>query len=652
MRQVSQAALARLARKRIAALSCALLVVFGVLGVRLVQLQAFDGAHYEDLALSQRLNRLTLAAQRGSIFDRHGRDLALSVDAPTVWANPRVVRDPKYYAAQLAPVVGVDEATLRRRLGDRDRQFVYVARQVDDETARHVRALDLPGVAFINEPTRKYPAGNVAAPLVGKVGGEGTGLGGLEYEYEDTLKGRPGEIVAERDSRGREIPRTVRSDQPARRGTDITLTIDEALQFQTERSLVDQVASTGARGGMAIVMDLKSGDVLAMSTALGPENGQPARPAGAADRNRPLTDIFEPGSTNKVITIAASLEAKRIGPYTEIEVPDALAVGPATYHDDHTHPTQMMSTTDILRESSNVGTIKIAQDLGKDRLNAALHAFGLGEKTPIQFPGQEAGILLDPSEYYSTGIASVPIGYGVAVTAQQMLDVYATIANRGTTVPPRLVESTIDADGKREQNPLTPGRRVVSETTALTVNDMLTKVVSGGTGACAAIPGYTVAGKTGTSRKPLESGGYSSKHMASFIGYAPAEAPRVATIVVLDAPEGNQIYGGRAAAPVFAEVTGFALRMLRVPPPNGGSGQFLEATQTAQADQADCTVPHGEALAQRLAAKAQAAQQAAQAKEVQGAASPKNATDAGGAGAANQGGTGPAGTLPATPANQ
>ncbi|MDQ1519404.1 MAG: hypothetical protein QOI55_477, partial [Actinomycetota bacterium] len=539
-RRTSARVLARLARRRITAVSVALLVVFAVLGGRLVQLQALSGGRYERLALAQRLGRVTLPAARGSIFDRHGRDLALSVDAPTVWANPRVVGDPHYAAAQLAPVVGVDEATLEHRLSDRKFQFVYIARRVDGATAAQVKALRLPGVAFMNEPARHYPAGTLAGPIIGKVGTEDTGLAGVEYAYESVLEGKPGEIVSERDVRGREIPRTVRRERPARRGTDLVLTIDEALQYQSERSLVDQVAASGAKAGMAVVVDIKTGDILSMVTALGPSNGQPARPANANERNRPLTDLFEPGSTNKVITIATALEDKLIGPQTPFQVPDHIAVGGANYQDDHAHAMQTWSPTDIMRESSNVGTIMIAKQLdaagqGPERLDTALRAFGLGETTAVEFPGQPQGLLLKPNDYYSTGMASVPIGYGVSVSAQQMLDVYTTIANRGVTVPPRLVQATIDGTGTQQPRPLARGHRVVSDATARTVTDMLTQVVSGGTGACAAIPGYTVSGKTGTSRKPLNTGGYSKQTMASFIGFAPAEAPRVATIVVLDA---------------------------------------------------------------------------------------------------------------------
>jgi cell division protein FtsI (penicillin-binding protein 3) len=628
-------------------LSIALLLAFSVLSVRLVQLQALSGGQYEKLALAQRLDRVTLPAARGSIFDREGRGLALSIDAPTAWANPRVVTDPKYYAAQLAPLVNVDQATLERRLGDRNRQFVYIARRLDDETAARIRALHLPGVAFIDEPDRQYPAGSLAAPVVGMVGSEGTGLGGLEHEYESVLAGKPGEVVSERDVQGREIPRTVRKQVPARRGTDLVLTIDESLQYRAEHTLVDQVAASGAKGGMAVVLDVHTGDVLAMATALGASAGQPARAAASADNNRPLTSVFEPGSTNKVITIATAIQDGIVTPGTWFTVAPTYTVGGHTYRDDdHPPGNARWTTADIVRESSNVGTIQIANRLGKERLDAALRAFGLGQKTALRFPGQTAGLLLPTDRYYATGLASAAIGYGVSVSAQQMLDVYATIANGGTTVPPRLVQATIDAKGVQHSLPTQTGTRVVSDATANAVTQMLTGVVSGGTGACAAIPGYTVAGKTGTSRKALDTGGYSDKYMASFVGYAPAEAPRIATIVVLDEP--RQIYGGRAAAPAFSEITSFALQLLRVAPPAGDSGQFAQAQATAQAQHADCSVPHGAALARVVAAQAQRAQQ-----QAQSAAAAARAAKTGTSGNPAKAATATAaGTLPATSANQ
>jgi cell division protein FtsI (penicillin-binding protein 3) len=606
-RRAAAVALARLGRRRITALSLALLLAFSVIAVRLVQLQALSGSHYQQLALAQRLDKVVLPAERGSIFDREGRDLALSVEQPTIWANPRVVTDPAYEAAKLAPLVGVREATLQARLSQHNLQFVYIARRVDDNVAARVKALQLPGVAFYDEPRREYPAGSVAAPLLGLVGTDDTGLAGLEAEYNSILQGKPGEIVSERDVDGREIPRTVRREVPAQRGTDLMLTIDEALQYQAEHSLVDQVAATSAQGGMAVIIDTQTGNILAMATAVGPSPGQPAHAASALYRNRPLTDVFEPGSTNKVITISTAIQDGVVKPTQTFAVPDHITIGGQTYWDDERHPTQLWTTTDILRESSNVGTIMIAEQLGKARLNTALRAFGLGRPTSAQFPGQASGLLLDPSHYYSTGLSSGAIGYGVAVSAQQMLDVYATVANDGVTRPPRLVGATIGADGRQHAMPVPPGTRVLEPWTAGAMTSMLTQVVANGTGACAAIPGYTVAGKTGTSRKPLATGGYTAgRTMASFIGFAPAEAPRIAAIVVLDQPA--TVYGAVAAAPVFSEIAGSALRLLRVPPPTANDPQFMQAQATANASHSNCSVPHGGALMNLLAAKAHEAQ--------------------------------------------
>jgi cell division protein FtsI (penicillin-binding protein 3) len=638
-RRAAAAALARLGRQRITGLSLALLLAFSVIGIRLVQLQAVSGKHYQELALAQRLDKVVLPAERGSIYDREGRDLALSIEQPTIWANPREVTDPAYEAAKLAPLVGVRASTLQARLSQRNLQFTYIARRVDNDVAARVKALQLPGVAFYDEPRRDYPAGSVAAPLLGLVGSDGTGLAGLEAEYDSILQGKPGEIVSERDVDGREIPRTVRREVPAQRGTDLVATIDEALQYQTEHSLVDQVTATSAQGGMAAVIDTQTGDILAMATAVGASPGQPAHSADALYRNRPLTDVFEPGSTNKVITISTAMQDGLVSPNTTFEVPDQIRIGGQTYSDDEPHGVERWTTTDILRESSNVGTIMIAERLGKAKLNAALHAFGLGKPTAVQFPGQASGLLLDPSHYYTTGLSSGAIGYGVAVSAQQMLDVYATVANGGVTRPPRVVSATIGADGTQHAIAPVAGSRVIEPWTAGAMTSMLTQVVANGTGACAAIPGYTVAGKTGTSRKPLPTGGYTAgRTMASFIGFAPAEAPRIAAIVVLDQP--TTVYGAVAAAPVFSEIAGSALRLLRVPPPTANDPQYFQAQATARAANSNCSVPHGADLLNVLAANAHRAQVLKQ-RQLQALAAAQAGTQGAKAGA-NGAGTGAA----------
>ncbi len=543
----------------LAVLTLALLLIAS----RLVELQAFGRDHYEALALGQRVRTVTLAAERGSIFDRNGNDLALSVPQQTVYADPRLVKDPKAYAAKLAPVVGVDQAALAERLASPGLQFVYVARKVDDRTAAKVKALRLAGVGFISESKRFYPAGNLAAPLLGFVGTDNDGLGGLESDYEGFLRGRPGRVVAEADPSGREIPATQQRDVPARRGGDLVLTVDQSLQYEVERQLTEQVANVHAKGGMAIVADAKTGDVLAMATVDGATPTTPAGPAPATAMNRPLTMVYEPGSTNKVITVSGALNAGVIQPDQSFVVPPSVTLGNVQFKDAEQHGVEHWNVSDIMRESSNVGTIQIASKLGKDRLGAYLRAFGFGSRTAINFPGESAGLLLDPSKYTSTSMGSVPIGYEVSVTAMQMLDVFMTVANHGVSVAPRLVSATIDSDGTRHERGEPRGRQVISPEAAAAVTPMLEAVVTGGTGARAAVPGYSVAGKTGTARKPPYVA--DGRYVASFAGFAPAESPRLAAIVVLDEP-GTSYYGGEVAAPVFSGIMQYALRLERVPP--------------------------------------------------------------------------------------
>lgn len=585
---------------------CTILVVlvFGALAFRVTQLQALSGDRYRNLALDQRLREIPLVAERGSIFDRNGRDLAISVEQSSVYADPRLVTDAAMYASRLAGVVGVDQATLYERLSDPSRRFVYIARTVDDPVAAQVAALALPGVGFVAEPKRHYPAGDLAGAVIGRVGGEGYGLDGIEDLYEEKLVGTPGEVRVERDQQGRDIPDTERSRVEAKRGTDLVLTLDQSLQYQLERSLVDQAAATTAVAAMGIVLDLTTGDVLAMASVEGPSAQGPARPSLPGEVNRPMTVLFEPGSTNKLITIAAAVEAGEVGPQTPITVPYSYVHGDHTYRDDHFHEEEVWSVTDILRQSSNVGTIKIAEALGKERLAKALRDFGLGEKTAIDFPGQPRGLLLDPDEYYATGLGSSAIGYGVAVTAMQMVNVFATIGNGGVSLPPRLVDTMIDADGVRRRVPTEDGKVVVSPETAATMTEMLTEVVRGGTGACAAVPGYEVAGKTGTANKIGPNGEYIvGATMASFVGFAPADDPRLATIIVLDEPQSQ--YGSRASAPVFSEVMQWALTRYRVAPSDMGTdAQYDAARAQTEADGIDCRVPHGAAIDELLAERA------------------------------------------------
>jgi len=541
-----------------------MIVAFAAVVARLVDLQVVSRDHYAQLGFDQRVRRVQLPAERGSIFDRNGNDLAVSVPAQTVWADPRLVRDPKGEAAKLAPVLGVDAGTLGDRLAEKNKAFVYVARKVDDVTAAKVKALRLDGVSFLSESKRNYPAGAVAAPLLGFTGLDNNGLGGLESAKETALAGAPGELVFERDPRGREIPTGKRQFRPSLRGQDLVLTVDESLQYETERVLTEEVGATGAKSGTAIIVDVKTGDVLAMATVDGGVNGQPAHPATAQEHSRALTDVYEPGSTNKAITVAGAIEDGLIGPTTLFDVPYNIQVGDKQFKDHDAHAVMPWTTADILRESSNVGAILIGEKLGRDRLDHYLRSFGFGTTTGLGFPGEEPGLLLPVGRYSGTSMGTMPIGQGLAVTAMQMVDVYATIANGGVLHPPRLIDATVDAKGVRHRIAATPGRRVISTRTAALMNDMLQGVVQNGTGTLASVPGYRVAGKTGTANKAPYSAG---QYVASFAGFVPAEAPRLAALTVLDTPQTN-IYGGTVAAPAFARIMQYALRLEKIPPSN------------------------------------------------------------------------------------
>lgn len=534
---------------------------FAVVAVRVTQLQVVSPARYQQLGIDQRTRVVKLAGMRGALLDRNGRELALSKDQPSIWADPAQVTDPLGAARALSAVLGIDEDTLADRLS-RAGRFVWLARQVDDDVAARVRDLRLAGVQELPEPRRFLPGGDLARPVLGTVGTDGSGLGGLELQYQRGLSGSPGELVAEFDPAGNSIPMGSRTIRPARPGDDLVLTIDRSLQFETERVLAEQITTSKAIGGMAVVMDPRTGEVLAMANLRAQEPGGQPAPSPANDA---LVRVYEPGSTNKVITMSAAIEENVVEPTDVLTVPDRLRVADHVFSDSEDHPTEQMSVTEIFARSSNVGTIQIAQRLGKNSLDRYLRRFGLGTKTGLGFPGESAGLLLDPDRWSGTSIGTVPIGQGLAVTAVQMLQVVNTIANGGVWTEPSIVKATIDETGQTRPRPRPTERRVVSPPTARVLTTMLEEVVRSGTGTAAAIDGYRIAGKTGTARKPKEGArGYTDRYIATFAGFAPAEAPRLSLIVALDEP--TPIYGGLVSAPAFAKIAAYGLRLLGVPP--------------------------------------------------------------------------------------
>ena len=573
-------------KRRIVALLVVIALAFTAVIARLTYVQALHADRYAAFGESQRVRSIALPAARGAIFDRRGRELALTVRQPTVWANPKLVTDPLRAAEALAPVLDKDPEQLQELL-TRDASFVYLARKIPEDVAARVEGLRLDGVFLLTggEPQRFLPSGPLATSVIGHVGTDNQGLSGLEMRFEEQLAGRPGRLVVERDPSGLRIPGGVRQHIPSVRGDDVVLTLDRALQYETERALSAQIVSAHAKGGMAIVMESTTGEILAMANLVAGDGGEPV----PAPNNRAVASVFEPGSVNKMITIAGALEEKVIAPQDSLVVPSTIKVGSHVFSEHDPHPTERWSITDIVANSSNVGSIMIGHKLGKERLDRYLRAFGFGERTALAFPGESRGLLLDTKDWYTTSMGTVPIGQGVAVTALQMLAAYNTIANEGMYVAPKLIQATIDKDGGRHATEPSEKRRVVSADTAREMSSMLSEVVRVGTGKLAAIDGYTVAGKTGTARKPDEKvrGYKAGAYVSSFAGFLPAERPALSAIVVLDEP--TPIFGGLVAAPVFAQISKYALRDLRIPPPGD-----VAPTEAPAADP-DAARPVGEA---------------------------------------------------------
>jgi cell division protein FtsI (penicillin-binding protein 3) len=559
-------------------------LLFAVVVGRLAQLQAVGGNRYVALGESQRVRLVTLPGQRGSVFDRNGRDLALSIEQSTVVADPHLVGDSVVTAAKLAPLLGVDPAVLEPKLRTSS-SFVYLARQVPDDVADKVKKPNLAGISLIQEPKRFNPSGDLARSVLGAVNVDDVGSAGLELQYDKLLTGDPGQLVVEQDPNGRTIPAGEHQLKPASRGEDLILTIDQALQYETEQALARQIDAMGAKGGIAVVSDPQTGELLAIANLEKPDDGGPVRVSG---NNKALTTVFEPGSANKLITLSAALQEGTATPQTLLDVPDHLQVSDHLFTDHDPHPTKQWTPTDIMTTSSNIGTIMLAQQLGKDRLEDYMKRFGFGSRTGLGFPNESAGLLLPTDKWSGTSIGSIPIGQGIAVTAVQMLAAYNVIANEGVYVAPKLLKATVDGAGVEHATPAAERHRVVSATTAREVRDMMVEVVRMGTGKAAAIDGYDVAGKTGTARKPQPNGTYRDAagnyhYVATFAGFVPAQDPKLSVIVVIDEPSAS-IFASGVSAPVFAQVASYGLRQFRVPPPAEALTLSVPAATTSERD--------------------------------------------------------------------
>ncbi|MDZ7673663.1 MAG: penicillin-binding protein 2 [Acidimicrobiales bacterium] len=543
---------------------------------KLVDVQVLDRQTYVEVGREQRLRTVQLDASRGRILDREGHDLALSVQRPSIFADPSQIEHPADAAEQLAPVLGLDSVDLAEKLG-RDDQFVYLERRVDDDLVSRVLELELKGIHVQEEPTRFTPSESLARSVIGDVASDQTGSTGIELLFDDVLTGTPGEVRYERARDGGTIAAGAQSRTAPLSGSDVMLTLDRSLQYEAERVLANQVDAMGAKGGMVAISEPETGEILALANITRNTDDEIIT-AGA---NRAVIDVFEPGSVNKMITIAAALEEGVVEPDTTRSVPWQYQVSDHLFSDDHEHPTEPMTTTEILSQSSNIGTIMIAEELGKDRIDQYVRDFGFGTKTGLDFTNESPGLLLPTDKWSGTSIGTIPIGQGIAVTAMQMLSAYNVIANDGSYVEPRLVDATIAPDGERNELDSGPARRVVSEQTAAAVRDMLVEAVNNGTGQRAQVAGYQVGGKTGTARKPQDTGTYRDRagnyhYVAAFTGMVPAEDPKLSIIAVIDEPTAT-IYGGSAAAPVFADLASFALSRFRIPPAAAPSGDLASA---------------------------------------------------------------------------
>jgi len=548
----------RTSNRRIRLLLAVFVLVFAGTLARAVWLQGVHAGTFERLASRQHRETIEIPAGRGTIFDRTGEPIAIGQQATTVYADPRRIQDPRRVAIAAAKALDLDANALYEQISDPKRHFVYVQRKAEPAKAAALEQKGLQGLGFYTEELRTYPQGSVAAHVLGFAGVDNEGLEGLERSLDGALAGKPGSETIVKDPLGRVID--VIETKPESQGQDVFLTLDHQIQAQAERVLRETIRTSGAQAGTAIVLDPHTGAVLAMATAPGYDLNRFGKASADQRRNRAVTDTYEPGSTFKLVTISAALSERLVAPSTAFTLASTIQVADRVINEHEPRPTQRMTVAQILSQSSNVGTITIAQLLGQSRLVDWISRFGFGKPSGIDYPGESRGIL--PSYWSGSTIGNVPIGQGIAVTPIQMATAYAALANGGVLHRPYLVEKV---GGKRPKR--APSRRVVSKVVAAQVMTMLRDVVSaeGGTGAAAAIPGYTVAGKTGTAAKP-DQGGYStSRYVASFVGVVPAKDPRLVVLVSIDEPK-TSIYGGVIAAPAFSRIAQYGLQELEVAP--------------------------------------------------------------------------------------
>jgi cell division protein FtsI (penicillin-binding protein 3) len=548
-------------QRRVGPLFALFFALLLVAGLRTLYLGGPHSAALRRAARTQQLTTEVVPAERGTITDRNGVALAISEPAQELSADPYLIKHPLTTSQRLAPLLGLTQAQVLTKLS-RHTGFVYLAHALPYNTAHRVLALKIPGVQGTPVMRRVYPRGTLAAQVLGIVGTEGAGLSGLEYSRNSLLAGHAGQRRVVSDAIGQPI--SIAETQHEQAGASLSLTLDANIQQRTEDVLSAVGRVFQPKDSTAIVMDPRTGAILAMANWPPVDANHPPASATEALQNRAVNFDYEPGSTFKAFTVSGALQEGLVTPNSGFEIPDRIQVADRTIHDDTEHPGELLTTSQILAQSSNVGAIKIGLLEGKEKFNSWVHRFGFGAPTGVDLPGDERGATLALNRYSGSSMGNLPIGQGELVTPIQMATAYSAIANGGTLRPPHIVG---EVDGRRLGEPT--GRRVISRATAAELRTMLKGVLApGGTASEVSIHGYELAGKTGTASKiDPRTGEYSkSAYVASFVGFAPASDPKLLSAVIIDEPQTGSIYGGVVAAPAFGQIMEFALPYLGIPP--------------------------------------------------------------------------------------
>ena len=551
-----------LIKKRVPYIFAFILLCFLALAVRLLWVQVVRGTHYSDLAMSTRTKGVKVEAKRGDILDRNGKVLAVSINTDSVYAIPGEIKNPEETAEKLAGILNISQGDVLRRITLQ--QFhVYIAHKVTPEQSEKISEADLSGIGLEGRNQRFYPMDNRASHVVGFAGTDNQGLYGIEVAYEDYLRGEDGRLAAEFDNRGREIPGGMRTFSPPEAGHTIKLTLDETIQYIVERELSQAVEKYQVKRGTAIVMDTKSGEILAMANYPDFNPNDPFSTSAEQWRNPAVSDTYEPGSTFKIVTLAAALSEKEVDFNETFDCQGRIEIPGASIRCIRNHGPQ--TVLQGIENSCNVVFVNLGLRLGVDRLYEYMQAFSFGEKTGIDFPGEANGILIPLENTKRVDLARISFGQAFTATPLQMVAATSAIANDGIYQTPRLVKEVIDSDNGEVvevHDADSAGSRVISTKTAGRLQAMLESAVENGTGRNAYIDGYRIAGKTGTAQKIIDGSYASGKFVASFLGFAPADQPSIAVIVVMDEPSGSLYQGGQVAAPVFQAVVRDTLQYL------------------------------------------------------------------------------------------